>query len=236
MIKDILSKIFFPQDIKCICCDAELSSPTKYGLCDKCDLDFITKCCLRCGRKMGNNMANYCVNCMSAQCDFDVARAPVTFTGNCRKLIYKLKYGGGKYLAKYLARFMYDCFLQNNLSADVITYVPMYIKKEKARGYNQAKELAQAFSSLCGIQCKELLQRVKQTQNLARMNKSERQQAIDGAIKIHEKVKNLSVLLIDDVFTSGTTSGECARILKKNGAKSVSVLTFASSTEKIDLY
>lgn len=235
---DIINGIFFPSDIKCIVCDGELSFNTKYGICDKCNkLEYNTKYCKCCGRHVGD-MTPYCIECTNRNHNFDIARAPFVYKGDIIKLVYRLKYGHGAYLSKYMAQFMYDTLLDSKQAVDIITFVPMPKKREYERGYNQAKEIAKELSKLSGIPMKGLLERTKYTKNLARMNKTERLNAITDSFAITDRteIKGKRILLIDDVFTSGATTNECSRMLKKGKAELVFVLTFATSTDKIQMY
>ena len=235
---DILNEIFFPSDIKCIVCGGELSFNTKYGVCDKCNnLDYNTRYCKSCGRHVGA-MTPYCIECTNRTHDFDVARAPFVYKNKVKKLVYRLKYGHGAYLSKFMAQFMYDTFLDSQIDVDVVTFVPMPKSRQFERGYNQAEEIAKEFSLISGIEQKALLKRTKFTKNLARMGREERQKAIVNAFDVinKEDVKGKRVLLIDDVFTSGATTNECSKILKKNKASFVYILTFATSTDKIQMY
>lgn len=239
MIRDIIRKIFFPEDIKCIICDAELDCKTRFGLCDKCSFDYNTKFCSHCGRNIGENHANFCLGCMNSKSTYyDIARAPVVFSNNAVHIIHKLKYGGTKYLVPYIAEYMYSCFLENNLSVDYVTCVPMHVKRKRERGYNQAELIAKQLCKVANLQYVDTLNRVKYTTNLARMNKQSRNEAISGVFEYCSSVdlKNKKVLLIDDVFTSGSTTDECARILKSKKVASVVVLTFATAKEKPILY
>lgn len=234
---DIIKGILFPPNIKCIVCGGELYFNNKYGLCEKCNLDYNTKYCKTCGRHVGS-MTTYCIECTNRSHDFDIARAPFVYEGVIRKLIYRLKYGHGAYLAENMAEFMYDTFLENFEEIDYITYVPMPEEREEQRGYNQAKEIAMAFYALSSIPVIPALVRTKYTKNLARMGRQERQESIADSIKLNEevKIKGKKILLIDDVFTSGATTNECSKVLKKGKATFVYVLTFATSTDKIQMY
>ncbi len=233
-----LSEVFFPSDIKCIVCDGELSFKTKYGVCDRCNnLEYNTKYCKTCGRHVGE-MTPYCIECTNRTHDFDIARAPFIYKDSVIKLIYRLKYGHGAYLAKFMAQYMYDTFVNSQTPIDVVTFVPMPKSRQYERGYNQAQEIAKEFSRLSDIPIKTLLKRTKYTKNLARMGREERMNAINGAFDVinKEDVKGKRVLLIDDVFTSGATTNECSKILKKNKASFVFILTVATSTDKIQMF
>jgi len=227
----------YPEGIKCNLCGKELFEEMRFSLCPDCMPKRVDKGCLRCGRSISTE-ANYCLECQNKEQAFDRAYAPFIFEGNAAKLIYKLKYGNQRILAKELALFMWDCFLDKNFSPDVVTFVPMHKKRQKLRGYNQAQILAQEIGKNIGVEVRELLLRMLYTKNLARMNAQKRREAIENAIilKENEVVKGKKVLLIDDVFTTGVTSRVCSDILKNNGANRVEVLTFATSKELIDLY
>ncbi len=235
---EIINRIFFPSDIKCIVCDGELSFNTKYGVCDRCNnLEYNTKYCKTCGRHVGD-MTTYCVECSNKAHEFDIARAPFMYKDKVTKLIYRLKYGHGAYLSKYMAQFMYDTFIDSQIDVDFICYVPMSKERQNERGYNQAEEIAKALSTISQIPLIPVLKRIKNTKNLARMGKEERLKAIADSFEICKKdeVKAKRVLLVDDVFTSGATTNECAKVLKKAKADFVYVLTFATSTDKIQMY
>ena len=234
---EVIDEMFFPSDIKCIVCDGELSFSTRYCLCEKCKFEYNTKYCLKCGRKVGD-MTPYCIDCTNRTHEFDVARAPFVYENNVKKLIYRLKYGNKAYIAKYLAQFMYDAFLEYGVDVDLVTFVPMPKQRERERGYNQAEKIANEFSLLSNIPIKKLLKRSKYTKNLAKMSREERKSAITDSFEIIDRnsVKGKRILLIDDVFTSGATTNECAKTLKKAKANFVFALTFATSSDKIQLY
>ena len=118
---------------------------------------------------------------------------------------------------KNMADYMADAYIENGLSADLITFVPMPIKRQKTRGYNQGFVIAQKLSEILNIPCIETLRRIKETANLARMNRKERAEAISDSFGILSdcSVKDKNILLVDDVFTTGATTNECSRVLKK---------------------
>lgn len=127
-------------------------------------------------------MANYCDYCQNHEYAFDIARAPFVYENEVVNLVHKLKYGGGKYLAEVMAEFMADEYYESDFAADVITFVPMHPKKQRKRGYNQAREIAVALSQILEIPLSDALERTKLTENLARLGKEERAEAIQNAI------------------------------------------------------
>lgn len=234
---NVLSELFYPSGIKCVICGDDLPTENRYCVCKKCELTFNTKFCLRCGRAM-KNMASYCDRCQNEEVAFDIARAPFVYEGEIKKLVYRLKYGGAKYLGKVLAEFMADTYFEAEFGADLITCVPLHPKRYKQRGYNQAREIAVAVSEIVSVPYADTLVRVKSTTNLARLNKAERAREIVDAYALAENVdvKGKNVVLIDDVFTTGATTGECCKALRKAKCGKIFVLTFATSKISVELY
>lgn len=126
---------------------------------------------------------------------------------------------------------MLDPLLFEDWRFDCITYVPMFKKREKARGYNQARLLAQELAERVNCECVALLEKITYTKNQASLTRSERETNLVGTFAA-TCASPKSVLLVDDVMTTGATANECAKVLKKAGAKTVYVLTFASVPEK----
>ena len=183
-------------------------------------------------------MARFCEDCKREARAFSFARAPLVYESDVVKLVYKLKYGGGKYLAAVMAEFMADAYYESGFSADCICYVPMYPTAEKKRGYNQAKELAEKVAAITDLPIADALVKVKDLTHLARMSREERAEAIVNAYAVSDRslVHKKNVLLIDDVFTTGATSGECSRVLRSAHAGEIMVLTFATARIRQELY
>lgn len=229
-ISRLISELFYPEGIKCVICGDELSEKTRYPICDDCKVLKNTKFCLRCGRTM-NNLADYCDECKEKTYNFDCARAPFIYSDGVTDLVYKLKFGGKKYVAETMAEFMADTFFENCIKADALTYVPLHHERKNARGYDQAYEIATAMSKLVDLQVEDTLFKVKKTKNLASLGKDRRAEEIADAFVVlpEAKISGRSFVLIDDVFTTGATVNECAKVLKQHKAKSVTVLTFATA-------
>lgn len=233
-----LSKIFFPDGIKCIFCDGEIDEENRYCICDTCSPEFNVKYCSLCGKAI-NNLADYCHDCKEGRrYEFDQARAPFVFSGNVRRTVHTLKYGSGRYMARYMAEFMADTFLESEWDADMVTFVPTHEKRLRERGYNQAQLLADCVAEILNLPCASLLTRKVSKLNLAKMSREERLKSISGMISFDSAidVKQKTVLLVDDVMTTSATADECSRILKAAGVSHVYVLTFATSRVKPFLY
>ena len=111
---------------------------------------------------------------------------------------------------------------------DIIIPVPMYKNKKSARGYNQAELLAQELQDITPYK-KGILLKIKDTKKQSTLNKQEREQNLIGAYKIQngEIIQNKNIILLDDIYTTGSTANECSKILKQAGANKICVLTIA---------
>ena len=226
--KNEIISVLYPDDVKCVVCGRE-TYPSRYGLCDKCKLSLNENYCKRCGRhKVGVN--EYCGECSDMTLYFDEARSAVTYDETAKSIIWRLKYGSAKYLARKMAEYMLDTLMTTDWSFDCFTFVPIHRKRQKKRGYNQAELLARALSDITTTPYLSLLQKTKETKNQAKLNRDERLNNLKGSFEAQSSPAH--VVLIDDVMTTGSTVNECARMLKSAGAKVVYVLTFASVPER----
>lgn len=236
-IKEIILNAFYPQHIKCISCNCELKNQNIYDMCDKClhDLHFITNnFCIRCGQKLPNDLNGTCLTCSKINYNFDFARSSVEFKDCIVNIIHKFKYSKCKFLAQPLSYLLYDTLKLQNWKIDVICYVPLFLKREKFRGYNQARELAIYLSQYTNIPIFHDIVRLKDTPTQTTLSRKERYDNVKDCFKVNNKsaIKNLNVLLIDDVFTSGSTVNEVSKELKKAGVNKIYVLTVAHAEFK----
>lgn len=137
-------------------------------------------------------------------------------------LITTFKYQGVIEIGKEFARILYNCV--NFPDCDFITAVPMHPKKLKQRGFNQTQVIAKELARLCQIPFSEPLERKKYSAPQASLSREGRLKHLENtfALKCKEgKLIDKSILIIDDVTTTGTTLKKCAEILKQAGAKRV---------------
>lgn len=155
----------------------------------------------------------------------------LNYHGLLKKILYQYKYNPHlRDLTEILGDFLYEGFIQNEILMKemqnqecVFTAVPLHSKRQKTRGYNQSELLAEFVSKKLGIKCLRVMIRNKNTTPQFKLPKSERHENIKGAFEMVKKdsVKGLTVLLIDDITTTGATLLECANVLKRNGAQKV---------------
>jgi len=239
-IKNKLEKLeaFLFNPHLCICCNGECDLDNNYRICSKCKdkLTFIDKSfCLKCGDKIGDTY-DFCQYCQNNNFDFDYSRSVLCYDETSSPMIIKFKYNGQKMYKYPLSHLLFDYFKESDLVVNSVTYVPMPKKRQKERGYNQALELAQEFARLSGLPFYDFLERnedkaIKQST----LNAKDRKENIKGTIGAINKraIKSKDILLIDDVSTTGATTSECARVLKKCGARTVCVLTVAKTPREM---
>ena len=154
------------------------------------------------------------------------------FDETFQQIIHAFKYEKMTKLAEEIITKTMPEILENEMitSCDLIIPVPLHKKRFKIRGYNQSTLLAKKLSNHLKIPVVEnALLRIKNTKSQTKLDAEERQQNIKHAFEVEKKCnfKNTRILLLDDLITTGVTASECAKILKKEGAKEIFVFTIA---------
>ncbi|HEY8444228.1 MAG TPA: ComF family protein [Clostridia bacterium] len=234
-IKDWFIKTFFPPNYKCIICEREIFNNPKYSICPECELEFNESFCSKCGAPM-DNMSDFCQDCKEYKPHYTAARGALIFEGAAQKLVHGFKYGGKKYLYEPLGQIMSDYFDKLGWQIDLIVPAPMSPERLKERGYNQALLLAQVVAKNHNIPLRDdILFKIKNTPYQARLSRKERFEQVKSAFSSNADadLKNKSVLLIDDVMTTGATCDELSRLLLKQKAREAYVLVLAQPRKKI---
>ena len=159
-----------------------------------------------------------------------------SYEGKVRQSIHRFKFNGRKEYAPVYARLLSTEVRQAEWieKIDVVTYVPTNCRNVRKRGYNHAALLAKYVAFNLRLDMIPMLEKTRETQGMYGLKPHERRANIMGAIKIScntEQIAGKNVLLVDDIFTTGATAGECAGVLRMAGAAKVFVLTVAK-TEK----
>lgn len=234
--KERLKDVVYPCGIKCIVCNGELTKSNRYDVCETCKLPYVDNGCRLCGRRIAAQN-EICDECKFTAYPFAAARSFAVYEGDTVKIVHRFKYYGQRHLAHSMAEFMTDTYYKTDWSPDIVTFVPMYKSDRRLRGYNQAELLAKCVANNIGKPCVRALEKTVRTKNMAKLKLSERREQMKNVFSpaTDASVADKSVLLIDDVFTTGCTSAECTRTLLGAGAKKVYVLTFASVENKVPL-
>jgi ComF family protein len=173
-----------------------------------------------------------CPNCADRDLHFDCAVAPFLSRGVVREFIHRLKYDRETFLRRPLAAWLAEALTDERLARqpfDLIVPVPLHAARLRERSFNQAALLAALLSEHCGVPTLECLRRIRYTSTQTRLDRHERTENLRGAFRVRDPaaLQGSHLLLVDDVFTTGATVDECARVLRLAGAASVRVATVA---------
>lgn len=237
LLKGVLSKYFFNSKWKCLSCGKEIFKEEDF--CEECNKHLPRNdgpICAHCGRKT-IAFEQYCSTCKNVLVDLDLCRSCFNYAYPINKLIKLAKYDRRIYILDYFSKELSNLYLQNYLNADYLTYVPMTEKSERKRGYNQSKILAQKTSEIIGVPILDCLVKIKETKRQATLGRNERLKNLDGVFRVVNKkaVKDKTIVIVDDVSTTGATAQIIAKRLKEAGSKIVYLITVAS-TPPIDKY
>lgn len=173
-----------------------------------------------------------CGGCLRSPPVFDRCRAAFRYDDNSRKIILDLKHGDRTFLAPALARLLYQAGRQLADEADIIVPVPLHRWRLLRRRFNQSALLATELGKLAGkAVLSDAILRHRATHSQGGLSRKARQRNVRGAFRLRpgmrERIAGRRILLVDDVLTTGATTGATARCLLRGGAAAVDVLTLA---------
>jgi ComF family protein len=170
-----------------------------------------------------------CLRCQDASLQIDGVRSVAFLENPMRKAIHRLKYSNARDLAAPLGEMMVSYWQDIQLPADVIVPVPLHARRLRERGYNQAALLARELGRGVGLPVLEdALVRVRETSPQIDLNAKERKENVRGAFHCpDDRLTGKSVLLVDDVYTTGATLEACSLALKQRSVHTVWALTLA---------
>jgi len=165
---------------------------------------------------------------------FSSAYSACLYEDPLKELIHKFKYNNKRGLSKVFEKIMIDYIADNHEitdNVDIITFVPLHKKRELERTFNQSELLASAIGRVFGIPVKGCLEKRVQTKNQNELSRQERLANVKDAFAIKHGmeniVKDMDMLIIDDVMTTGATLNDSSRAIMRGGAKQVRCLTLA---------
>ncbi|MEI7792773.1 MAG: ComF family protein [Candidatus Berkelbacteria bacterium] len=219
-IRQVLLNIFYPK--LCVSCG-------KYGqyLCAGCagEIELLkTPTCFYCGKISPNGKS--CLNCRARMKTdlFAIIPAVRYDIGPMKEIIHQLKYCGVSELAEILAELIFQKIKNLDFGKNIIIVpVPLNIKKKNIRGYNQAELLAKYLSDRLECDFADILVRCRNTASQTTLHRRERLLNLKSAFRCIDSniIRGKTVLLIDDVATTGATLSECSNVLKESCAKKV---------------
>ena len=193
--------------------------------------------CMRCGKPLGSlrEHREYCEDCMRGSHAFTQGRAAFVYRGELVGTMHRLKYSNRRDYAPVLAREAYQMHADwiKRIAPEAILPVPLHPIRQRERGYNQALLLAREISRLSGIPLDDkLLLRVEYTQKQRTLDPAQRKNNLKNAFQTSRKIVQLSrVLLIDDIYTTGSTADAATQALRAAGIRDVYLLCICTGGE-----
>ncbi len=186
--------------------------------------------CPRCGYQ-APAIDGLCGRCRTGDTRYDFGRAALVFDESLRLAIHHFKYNDRVSLARPLGAALRACLEDEDFDAELIVPVPLHRSRERERGYNQAELLAATLGRPVD---RSLLGRRRPTATQTGLTRHQRSLNVRGAFEVRRKVSG-SVLIVDDVETTGSTINEVARVLQRGGASRIEVLTLARVADATSL-
>ncbi len=225
-------EFFFPSF--CLGCGCQLANGKLPLFCQDClrSVDYIfSPLCSCCGKPFLQGDDHLCGQCLKKTFYFDSARSLAVYKKPVSTLIHDLKFSGSlNGLGSIKSLVAGSFFCSSMKEPDYIFPIPLHAKRLKARGFNQAVMLAHCFFPFWKERIKSgLLIRHGDTAPQALLSKQERRQNVVGVFRLTqpEFIRGKRIILIDDVYTTGSTVNQCARVLRQAGASSIEVFTLA---------
>lgn len=217
----------------CAACGRPLDTPLDGPICPMCwhaVRPFTPPLCAGCGDPLPSRRSPdgpaHCLPCRQRRSVISRGRTLGEYEGALRDIVHAFKYGGRPSIATDLGRLLVPAAEDLLDGVDVVVPVPLHPRRQRARGFNQATELARTLRA----PVRTLLHRTRETSPQARLPASRRHANVRGAFGLAWPGLDLSgcrVLLVDDVRTTGATLDACARVLMRAGAPEVRALTVA---------
>jgi ComF family protein len=249
-----LFSVLFPSD--CRICAAPLLNISRLPVCPAClgQIHGIRgKVCSICGERVLSSYAEVdpggqrcCPVCRRVERPFERAVAYGSYDGGLRELVHLLKYNGVRPAAGVLGRMLGEAITalepEFEQASVVVIPVPLYKGRRRQRGFNQSELIARAalkFHPNDRLQLRaDILLRSRDTHSQIGLTSHQRRENLRGAFKVGRaaEVTGREVLLVDDVYTTGTTASECARVLRRAGAAKVWVATAARTLKLASRY
>ena len=231
-LRAIISLLYPPA---CAICSAKVD--VRQYLCHQCEGKLVRikpPFCSKCSEPFQGAITNPfdCANCAHRTLYFENAVAAFRSHGLARRVILDFKYGGQIHLRHLVASWLFAALDDERLRTrefDLLVPVPLHPARERERGFNQAALLAELLSARMSIEARQVLERIRYTTTQTAFDRTERMENLRGAFRLQKSanVRRLRVLLVDDVLTTGSTLSECARVLRRGGARSVHAATAA---------
>lgn len=240
-----LTGILYPP--RCVVCDGLLEQEQNgmHEGCRKMLYPVKEPVCMHCGRPVPRMQDEYCFDCGRKQKEreahgkhdiketgsantFIQGKSLYLYQGEAKKIMYRFKYSNRREYAVFFAQeaaARYGTWLEEH-GVEAIVPVPMYPKKEQKRGYNQAEIFARELSLMTGIPLWKGVKRIRDTVPQKELNDIARKNNLKNAFQIHENIVEYRyILLVDDIYTTGSTADAVTEVLYQAGAEYIYILS-----------
>ena len=225
--------ITFVFPAKCRRCETPMGIGQVHYFCDACweQIEFLKPpWCQICGLP---RWSAACADCRENPPLFGKLRAIAFYEPTLREAIHLMKYEKKQVISKHLVQLL-QAYLPEDFAAtdyDFLLPIPLHANRFRQRGFNQAERIAQGVAKVWRVPVRtDILVRIRDTVPLSSLNShEERMKSIDGAFEVQspDSIQNRKILLIDDIFTTGTTINEALKALQVTNPDCVDVLTLA---------
>lgn len=189
--------------------------------------------CFCCGIPVRDE-TEYCKRCGEKKRWFDQGKGIFFYDEQMKRSILRYKYEGRRQYGEFYAKAMY-IFAKKDVEKwkpDVLVPIPLYPRKQRMRGFNQAEDLAEKLAVYLNLPVDpEMLKKIKDTKSQKKINKREREKNLKGAFQALKTAKGKKILIVDDVYTTGSTMDAAAKCLKEAGALNVYFLTVCTGMD-----
>ena len=225
---EFLRKLF-PAEYVCVSCGKEYGGNNRYNVCDECasTLPLIGLYCEKCGRETEKK---HCARCRNDKLAFEKNRAVFNYEGNIKDSYLKYKFGDKKHAAKDYAEFLTDLYYLQGYHCDAVCGVPSFFKDKKI--LNHGELLAKEVADKLGLPFITTLRKKDVPKQVGLSGKARRDNAKDAYYVERDNFSHKTILLIDDVMTTGSTLDSVAKTLIGAGARRVYALTLFAVPER----
>lgn len=234
-----LFNLVFPDD--CRVCGEALPGVSRIPVCGRClkapeplaPAFFCVACRTPFLNRSPLDESGRCALCRLGLSGFDAVYSFGSYEGALRKLIHLFKYGGVRPLARVFGGFLARSMPMDD-GFDAIVAMPLHWRRRWQRGFNQSALLAREIGRRFDVPVRKVVRRARSTKTQAGLTNAKRRANVRGAFRIRRGVRldGMRILLVDDVLTTGATAAACARVLKRAGAASVTVLALARTDRR----
>ncbi len=195
--------------------------------------------CMRCGKPIASEQEEYCADCRRRTYQYERGFAVFVYDDVMQRAVADYKYYNRKEFAEFFAAEMATVFRKRlkHLGAEGLVPVPVHAARKRYRGYNQAEVLCRELSKRIGLPVLDILVRNRKTAPQKELDASERLHNLESAIVLNTETLQdrklpKRVLLVDDIYTTGSTAQACTGVLTRGGVNKVYVFSLCIGTER----